>query len=574
MADITQKSEALQIERDSNLKPLRVSNLDQTIFGTLHFRRTKSVLVGGSIKTGEPDDHSTILFLRDLMLIGSSPGGREAMTEFCNRLVILRRTACLKLSNRPMLCELCNQTSATFHLTLIQNGKMKRVNVCDPCARVRGLDNPNSAGANASWPDLLVELSATQEKKRSALAQQVEQIVNSTGVYDVHTHLYDRAFGSLLLWGIDDLLTYHYLVAEVFRHLDLPYQKFWSLTKTEQADLIWDTLFLQLSPISEACRGVVTTLQAHGLDVKKRDLGAIRKWFASWKVDDYITHCMQLGGVKTISMTNSPFDEEERPVWERGFERDERFAAALRIDPLVLDWPMSAPRLKQWGYDVTPELSESTVSEARRFLADWSNRIQAKYLMVSLPPSFAFPEESLTSQVIEKIVLPHCREFGLPFALMLGVKRAVNPGLRLAGDGMGLSNLQALENLCARYPDNKFLTTVLARENQHELCVLARKFRNLHIFGCWWFTNVPYVVEEMTRMRIELLGLSCTPQHSDARVLDQLVYKWQHSRKIIAGVLVEKYADLAEAGWEATQTEIERDVKELLGGGFERFCKR
>ncbi len=72
------------------------------------------------------------------------------------------------------------------------------------------------------------------------------------------------------------------------------------------------------------------------------------------------------------------------------------------------------------------------------------------------------------------------------------------------------------------FPDTKFIATVLARENQHELCVLARKFRNLHIFGCWWFLNNPSLIDEMTRMRLELLGLSFTPQHSDARVLDQL----------------------------------------------------
>jgi hypothetical protein len=132
--------------------------------------------------------------------------------------------------------------------------------------------------------------------------------------------------------------------------------------------------------------------------------------------------------------------------------------------------------------------------------------------------------------------------------------------------------MTALEHLCARFPENKFLVTVLARENQHELCVLARKFRNLHIFGCWWFTNVPSVMEEMTRMRLELIGLSITPQHSDARVLDQLIYKWQHSRRIIAKVLVDKYQDLAATGWEPTAVEIERDVNNLFGGAFDRFC--
>src|SRR3954447_10369917 len=109
------------------------------------------------------------------------------------------------------------------------------------------------------------------EASRVPFAAQVEEIVASTPVFDIHTHLYAPAFGELLLWGIDDLLVYHYLVAEAFRQSDVPYEKFWSLSKTEQADLIWDALFLQHSPISESCRGVLTTLQALGLDVKKRD---------------------------------------------------------------------------------------------------------------------------------------------------------------------------------------------------------------------------------------------------------------------------------------------------------------
>ncbi len=73
-------------------------------------------------------------------------------------------------------------------------------------------------------------------------------------------------------------------------------------------------------------------------------------------------------------------------------------------------------------------------------------------------------------------------------------------------------------------------------------------------------------------MRLELLGLSFTAQHSDARVLDQLIYKWQHSRAVIARVLVDKYADLAATGWVVSAPELERDVRELFGGAFERFC--
>ena len=410
--------------------------------------------------------------------------------------------------------------------------------------------------------------------EHAELAARVEALVAATPIHDVHTHIYDPAFGELLLWGIDDLLVYHYLVAEAFRYLDEPYEKFWALSKEQQAELIWDALFIQNSPVSEACRGVVTTLHALGLDVRRRDLPALRQWFKRWKAEDYVTRCMELAGVRSVCMTNSPFDEQERAVWEKGFKRDARFRAALRIDPLLLAWGDTVQILASWGYKVDVSLSDRTISEVRRFLADWGRRIETDYLMASVGPDFDFPSDGSCSCLLEKAVLPHCREFGLPMALMMGVRRQVNPELRQAGDGVGLSKLGPLERLCAGFPENRFLVTVLARENQHELCVLARKFRNLHAFGCWWFTNVPSLVDEITRMRLELIGLSMTPQHSDARVLDQLIYKWRHSRQIIARVLVDKYVDLAQAGWLATEAEIKRDAESLLGGAFTRFCRK
>lgn len=403
------------------------------------------------------------------------------------------------------------------------------------------------------------------------LARKIEQAVASVRVDDIHTHLYDPAFGDLLLWGIDDLLTYHYLIAETFRFTAMPYAKYWTLSKTEQADLIWDQLFIRHSPISEACRGVLTTLNRLGLDVKRRDLPALRKWFAKWKPADYTTRCLELAGVRSVCMTNSPFDDLERPVWERGFERDERFKAALRIDPLILSWNTTLGRLSERGYKVKLDLTSKVISEVRRFLADWTKRLDAEFVMVSLPPDFAYPDSSSCSRLIEHAVLPHCLEFNLAFALMPGVRRAVNPELKLAGDGVALSNLDALQNLCAANPKNKFLCTILPRENQHQLCVLARKFRNLHIFGCWWFMNIPTLINEITRMRIELLGPSFTAQHSDARVLDQIIYKWDHSRRLIGKVLTEKYEDLAATGWNPTTAEIERDVRALFGGAYREF---
>ena len=412
------------------------------------------------------------------------------------------------------------------------------------------------------------------EAKREAITAAVGRSVREARVYDIHTHLYDPAFGELLLWGVDDQLVYHYLVAEAFRHFDIGYDDFWRLAKEEQAQMIWDGLFVENSPLSEACRGVLTALNRLGLDANERDLPAIRKWFSEQDPNDYINRCMELARVNTICMTNSPFDQLETRKWDAGFDRDERFTSALRIDPLLLEWDSVVPQLVDAGFEVQQDFSGKTMEEVQRFLRDWAKRMDALYVMVSLPPTFDYPADTQCSRLIDGAILPFCLESGLAFALMIGVKRGVNAAMQLAGDGIGKPSLIGLENLCSGHPDNKFLCTVLSRESQHELCVIARKFRNLHVFGCWWFTNIPNVIEEMTRMRLDLIGLSFTAQHSDARVLDQIIYKWDHSREIIDGVLSEKYLNLAATGWEPSEEEIQRDVERLFGGSFRRFLGR
>lgn len=402
----------------------------------------------------------------------------------------------------------------------------------------------------------------------------VEAAVQQAKITDVHTHLYPPAFGDLLLWGIDELITYHYLVAETFRWVDLPYADFWAMSKQEQADLIWRTLFLERSPVSESCRGILTTLAKLGLDVSSRDLGAYRRHFAETTVEAYVDRVFEVAGVREVVMTNDPFDHAERAVWLAERPRDPRFRAALRLDALLNQWDQTWSRLTAWGYRVEQGLGGDTRREVIRFLREWVERMEALYLAVSLPPTFTMPEPSARGRLIAECVVPACEQLNRPFAMMIGVKKLANPELCLAGDSVGKASIETVEHLCAQYPRTKFLVTMLSRENQHELCVAARKFRNLLPFGCWWFLNNPSLVEEISCMRLELLGLSMVPQHSDARVLDQLIYKWDHSRRIIAQVLCDKYRDLLATGWRLEEDEIARDVEALFGGNFRRFLEQ
>ncbi len=403
----------------------------------------------------------------------------------------------------------------------------------------------------------------------------IDTAVADVKVTDVHTHIYPPCFGDLLLWGIDELITYHYLIAETFRWVELSYDDYWKLPLRERSDLVWRTLFLENSPVAESCRGVLTVLNTLNLDVASRDLASYRSHFDAIKVADYVDIVFELGGVKDVVMTNDPFDDAERRVWLESYAPDPRFKAALRIDQLLLNWGQNWQRLAEWGYAVEETITSNTAAEVRRFLTDWAERMDAIYMAASLPPDFSVDVGVHSyAPLLTECVLPVSQELNLPFAMMIGVKKLINPDLRLAGDGVGKACIETVEHLCATYPRNKFLVTMLSRENQHELAVTARKFRNLMVFGCWWFLNNPSLVGEITRMRLELLGLSFIPQHSDARVLDQLIYKWRHSRRAIADALYDKYADLLATGWTFEHGEIARDVEKLFGGNLWGFLDR
>ena len=183
---------------------------------------------------------------------------------------------------------------------------------------------------NVSESNHIQKIRTADELKTAVL-----DAVDTQSVTDIHTHLFSPPFGELLLWGIDELLTYHYLIAEVFRESDVSYQQFWAMSKTEQAELIWQTLFIENSPLSEACRGVVTTLDALGLDVGSRNLQDYRAYFADTTVEVFIDTVFERAKVSKVVMTNDPFDSAEAPVWQSGDTGDTRFEAALRMDVLI-----------------------------------------------------------------------------------------------------------------------------------------------------------------------------------------------------------------------------------------------
>ncbi len=117
--------------------------------------------------------------------------------------------------------------------------------------------------------------------------------------------------------GIDEIVTYHYLVAEYFRYSTLDCAEFYALPKTKQADLIWQTLFLDRSPSAKHSGGVLTALRILGLPIQN-SLQPYRDYFNSLTLEEHIDNVFSLSGIKEVVMTNDPpFDRVERAFWEK-----------------------------------------------------------------------------------------------------------------------------------------------------------------------------------------------------------------------------------------------------------------
>src|SRR6267154_2495374 len=165
---------------------------------------------------------------------------------------------------------------------------------------ITSVKQPNNTGA----PSSAVLLNGEQ------IQSAVEDALSSTPFIDVHTHLFSPAFGNLGLWGIDELLTYHYLEAEFFRSSDTTPERYWNLSKREQADVIWRTLFVENTPVSEATRGVIAVLKAFQLPTDHSDLSEARSFFRAQTIEAHVRRVLQMAGVSMVVMTNDPLDPE------------------------------------------------------------------------------------------------------------------------------------------------------------------------------------------------------------------------------------------------------------------------
>ena len=390
------------------------------------------------------------------------------------------------------------------------------------------------------------------------ISNKLLNIINSTPIFDLHTHLFPPKHEGFFLLGFKNLLNYHYLIAELLTATNIDASTFYSYNDEKKASLIWNELFEKRTPVSEACSGVLSILKELNIEINNKNFLSICDEYDRKIQSD--KNILKLSNVSSLVMTNNPFDLDEWSLFNTIDWDKKIYLASLRLDDLILDYEEALKKAK----DQTSNQETTIVTYLEKCYSQ-SNPVYAA-VSLNLETFHTIFEDSFW-----KDILVWLENKNLPLSLMLGVKRAVNKDFGLAGDGIGNINLKELSNLCNSFPKNKFLVTCLSLNDQHELTVLARKHPNLRIFGFWWFMNQPTIIKQILKMRIDMLGFSFIPQHSDARVSDQLIYKWNHFKKILHPILLEYYQELLDKNFPISENILQRDIDNLLSGNAKKY---
>ena len=387
----------------------------------------------------------------------------------------------------------------------------------------------------------------------------VEKFTNFTKLLDIHTHLYPSKEKKFFKSGIIELLNYHYLISEFLSSTKYNPKKFYKLSNFKKANLIWENLILKKLPISTSTLGVVKVLQNYDIINCKLPLKKLLNEFNKLKITE--KDVFDLSGIKKVVMTNNPFEKQEFNVLKSN--QDNRYIPSIRIDDLFVKKEECLKFMNSHNFNNKDELKN--IYQYFKFLI---NKYKPAYFALSTENFVEFEKNKLFETILKVL-----RENNLSLMLLAGVKRSVNPDYKLAGDGIGDLNLNKFEQILRTHKNNKFLITCLNLSDQYKLTVLSRKFQNFKIFGFWWFNNQPRIVENLLEMRFDLLGDNFLPQHSDARILDQLIYKWSDFRKSYVEVLTKKYEKLICSGYSIEVKDIEKNIfnhlyqnpKEIIG---------
>ncbi len=131
----------------------------------------------------------------------------------------------------------------------------------------------------------------------------------------------------------------------------------------------------------------------------------------------------------------------------------------------------------------------------------------------------------------------HCRDFRLPFDLMIGVNRRVYRGGVYQGQDLfdQRTSLIQYAELFNAFPEVTFCVSVLSSSQNQELASYSWIFPNVVTSGHWWYSNIPAYIEVDLRARLQ--AVPKTKQigyYSDMYKLEFGLPKFNMYRRLLA----------------------------------------
>ena len=403
------------------------------------------------------------------------------------------------------------------------------------------------------------------------LSRDLETAVKAIAIIDPHSHIDPRRPTAR---NLDDILGYHYYteLAHSAGMDKAPLSP--GVEPRERVRAILDHLeridnTVQYSWFLEIAR---TFLGFQGDRIRAKDCDTL--WDAAERImarPDWEEQVLRRSNLEKIFLTND-FDD---PL--EGFDTS-RYVPCLRTDDLVFHLEKGEIRnrlTKATGIEVS---NLKNLGKAITKLFEHFKTKGARACAISLPPNFspsfegdrydydldlAFEEliskppyigdelilkppfyRALVANEVFYMLVLNCREFNLPFDLMIGVNRKVYHHGVYQGQDLFDQRTSMIQfaHLFNAFPEVTFPISVLSSGQNQELVSYSWIFPNVVTSGHWWYSNIPAYIETDCRARLQ--AVPKTKQigyYSDAYKLEFVLPKYNMYRRILARILADDF---------------------------------
>ena len=255
------------------------------------------------------------------------------------------------------------------------------------------------------------------------------------------------------------------------------------------------------------------------------------------------------------------------------------YVPCLRTDTLVFHLDRADTRERLFKATGVRIMDAGSLRKALAALFLHFTRKGAKACAISLPPDFEpahYDDEYLYEQIrfhdcrdigpgVFWLIAELCRDFKLPFDLMIGVNRRVYVNGVYQGQDLfdQRTSLIQYKRVFNAFPEVTFPVSVLTSAQNQELVAYSWIFPNVVPNGHWWYSNVPpYIRKDLGERLSAVPKTKLIGYYSDAYKLEFVKPKYGMYRRILANTLADDFVRpgvLSETEAVALGTRLLRD---------------